>query len=987
MTKPLPRPIPLPSQQLGVDISPSKRNLGAFRRTTQMELKASPYKRRTRSSMFIKRSDSGPNRSEAISLSKAKKIIEDMSKLVHQIILDNESAPDVQTALRHLINGIDEGYPRFNGLATQYFAYVAERRAMGSRQAFATAPIVPAMTKFTKYWDPFVKLIREYNSKRPLPHAKEISVKFKSISTALDQVYDANLKRKYPSQNITNSILNLQTLAEKIDTTITDLYMSENFGSFKSDVAAMYVNDVQAIMQLLLNAFKFDFIQCGLTTHEYQRVKTTITSNCSTIINCLKASFTFVHQIADTVKYINEINDEIQWIRDEIDSKFCVFNGMGLPLFSRENSKKEIVVEEEKPKFDEVLEFVGGNTDESSYKMNPTESKLRLFLHEVMPLVGGVYDDSLDMFQMLDIVERNTRNLDNYITKLQDTIKSKDGVIEEEKSRFFQKEQYYKQHMAQMVQNYNDQKQIFDQALKENVRVLKQRDNWIKEIDTKQQAIDELQLRGDPVFLRNCINKLISRMSEIVDMPTETKSDHSLVKLANDMFDKVLQKHENDIKKLKDSLANSEERFKLLSDEHSKQTNLFITRQASIIKSQSSMSSENEDIKPQFVIPEEKPQIPSQSNSPFGQNQPHVSQLKSGDLQMLQNRRMSKQYNEMMLQKEQKGKVNLKDVVPIVEMMDAVAGTHYAEEDIQELDTLKEYVRKQIEIFTSAIEKLADRITAKEDKIEGIAKIVQSLSSSNDPNLPLEDQIKNYYQEIHSKIEPLEKENEEKEKQIQDLKEKQTALENRIKGIAKDTNASLPEKINAFQALEVIQDVNSNNTNNYKSEKDMTERFRACLKEVETELKRSTGSRKKYSQNDEQLLQNVRKYVDVVCDQNYSSGYTSNSFITSLFKSFLGKDYKNLDPKQYLPVIAKKYGNYSSAFKSLAPIKESFDSLFGSLSSKINLKDDSSMDITYVKESLSSIYTLVSKISRDTEEKIITQVLSQCLTIIQSCLL
>ena len=916
------------SKKLGVSINPTAtRSFSA--KPNQMAAKG----RRCRSlSMASKKLDI---KSEQLSLSRAKAIISEMSVLVHKIIEENESTPDIQSALRPLINGIDKGYPRFHGLGTQFFAYVADRRAAKSRQAFSTAPIIPAMQEFTKYWDPFISLVDQYNTNRPLPHAKEISLKFKSIAIFLDRVLDSNLSRKYPSKNITNSVHNLQTLSDQLDVTITSLYMNDSFAHFKDDIADMYVNDVQAITNLLTNAFKFDFIQCGLTAHEYQRVKIAIMTNCSTIINALKASFSFIKEIGKTLDYITRIKNEIQWVIDEVNSRFCVFRPGDSVSMGPEPRKEKAAPVVEEPKVSPLMQFVGENED---FKMDSTETKIRMFLHEVMPTLHEKYIGSGDIWEMLDTVEKRAKFYDERIKQLETELQKKNAELGDVKNNEYQREVFFKQNMNAAKETFAKNKENYKKVLEENAVLIKSRDSMLAEINAKQEILDKMIMRGDPIFLRNSLISLSDKIAEKIGETRETKNDKDLVDFTLSAFVKMEEKHQREIDELKKEMEEKESKYQ-------EKEALFVTKF-------------NEENAEQQTQPQQQPQH---------LNKPSVNQS-LGNVGRKQ-RTQFESYKEAV-------ELNMSDFVPVIEMLDSVTGMHFAEEPMTDVNAMKEIVGKEIDIITTALKNLADKLALKTSSFDQINEFLREKGCKGENP---KEEVSSLLDNLNSSISPLKETIQKQDKEIESLKEKVSVFESRIKAIARSTKADIPQGTSSVQIFDIIQDNNAKNVSKMEKCVKTAEKLRNCLKEVETTFVRILEPKDGYSKNDDDLINNVLRYTDNVCDQSYAQNFVSTEDLNSLFSS-LKNEFKVNNPHQYIPVFVKKYTNMKKAIEALEPIDQILQTIMSNISQ--SSASSSSIDKAFIKANLSSASGILANMNTKLEERTIANVLFQCMSIL-----
>ena len=447
-------------QKLRINEISSKTYLGKPSAQTPRKSSASITRQKSASAMPMKPLEMN----EIHILNSSKELIMEILAKLNQIVIENETTPEVQNKLSPLLESIKENYSRFNSLAIQYFKnYNNIHETTQTPQVLSTAFVKNALEDFLKSWIDLEKVIDRYAESHPPPHLKEISAKFGAIKSSLEIIYQTNAQRKFPNLALGKSVLSIQALCDSITEAVYELFMQERFPNFQVDSLQMYKEDVRSFLRVVSDAFYNIFPQSGVPLCDLSRIKLNVVASCNEIIEGLKAAFAFPNTLKAIQKLKDRYNNEMKPIFDVLESPYNIvkpkpWNEAPPTPASTPKTQEEI-----------TLERIKSDNVEQRLNNMPPERKVELFLFEVLPFFNSNLKDFEDPWEgllyvnvkMKDFVQKynvngNTvENLTIKINNLKDKLKDNDDMMEQ-KNKIISKLEAKNKKEAEEMQKHID---------------------------------------------------------------------------------------------------------------------------------------------------------------------------------------------------------------------------------------------------------------------------------------------------------------------------------------------------------------------------------------------------------------------------------------------------------------------------------------------------------------------------------------------------
>lgn len=845
---------------------------------------------------------------EIRSLIRAKEFIDSISANSRTLINDSDAIPVIQSRLRPLISGIESNYPKLIAACTQFFTYVTAKRKKGSRIAFSTGPVLPTMKDFSSFWDPFVAAIHEFSQRKQLPHTTEISVRFQGIILSLDTIQKYNSERKHPNAGITACIQSMKALCSRLSKSCLELYQNPAFPNFKGSVMELYIKDVDSLQQVLMDAFRNELVQCGLTANDYQRVKMTIVGNIGLINSALKASFKFSHDVNHIWDEILSFQNEVQWVIDEIYSKFCVFRQEGYEDIPEEVPEQKNKKEKDIPKvksLSKIVEFVGGEIS-SQLAAVDYEPRLRMFLREILPCLDLEYDSEGDVLEQLLLVEKNIRSLSDKINEQAAYIKENDKLLEELNNEIYENQLEFdkkntsaKQVNATNIKSIEDLKNELAKVKKENEEIsaqLREKDEEIEKLKQKEEHAQQYK-----TFLTDMNMKLTTFLGQ------NENSEFDFAKFSENI-DNVINMAQKPIKEEPlpppiEIIESEQENEKEIHEEDKK-----------------------EQIIDQEVKKEEDPPKPSRKRASILEyGAPNSLKTNDENKKSRAARKMTLQPTRAastVIDMNRREEFNYERLRPTLELLDILSGLNSSQKKIQSLEDYKDLVDERCNKIQDVYNIHYDKMSEMEDEIAHCQELLLPLGIKHKE---LHDSINVLIEKYKNQVDPLNKEIQNLNDQCSQKDTDYRTIIARIKALAKASNLDFDPKSDVLEIMEKIQENNFKHTKSYIDLEEMIKKFRKALQDIETRLYSISSEEIDQDADDDQIIKSINLRLDVLLESSYSQDFIRVSQINDIFKNVM--DVRNRLPLDYLKSFVIDYEKYRKSINSVQKFRHFIEKL------------------------------------------------------------
>lgn len=456
---------------------------------------------------------------EVEAMIKAKELIDELEKIIHKVIMENQVIPQVKSELEPEIQALQDSFPQFYSDATQYYSTIGDvRRQAITNQLVSTFSCKESFTQFSSAWNSICVTIDKYADVNPPPHIQEITVKFRSLKSTFDFIQTINERQKKPSQMVESGVLSIQTNCNNLYQNICSLFNSPTFPHFETDMCTSFKNDIKLFVSVISSVFANDFVITDHPSTEINKLKLGAIGYCNDMISILSASFNFTDQMKAVQELKNKINGYLSPILHEMGGPFAIV--------------KPLVPISNKPSTSEV------NNSKQEKEMTMAERAIVMytsfddFINRVLPtLVKDVklnteIEANLEIFEdAIKALKVNNELLTKKLKNANKTIQSLKDTINEEK---------------QLAQNNMDSAQMRmktrdDQIIQEKLKI-KDLENEIEKLKQDKREYELILERynavGDPTYLRRSVIEVLDeyKMSYDESDPGILESLRKLIK-------------------------------------------------------------------------------------------------------------------------------------------------------------------------------------------------------------------------------------------------------------------------------------------------------------------------------------------------------------------------------------------------------------------------------------------------------------------------
>ena len=149
---------------------------------------------------------------------------------------------------------------------------------------------------------------------------------------------------------LSRSTESIISLANEIHKNIIGVFSQSSFPHFESDLVFSFKTDIKSFIDVVGEAFITEFSQSGIPSHELQKIRMNIQSDCKEIFHTIKCAFEYPDLLKEAIKLKEVIQNEVQYFVTKLNIPFTVVKTDGSEDSSKgqKTSSPEEIEEREK---------------------------------------------------------------------------------------------------------------------------------------------------------------------------------------------------------------------------------------------------------------------------------------------------------------------------------------------------------------------------------------------------------------------------------------------------------------------------------------------------------------------------------------------------------------------------------------------------------------------------------------------------------------
>ena len=943
---PPPLPPPRPIDDSSVVIRASKQKSIKPRGSVDMlpTFKDNPHLRRRdrRNSSVIKALEEP---TEVFILNSVRQVMIDLLSELRRVIKLNDAAPNVQSSLRPLVKSVERTFPSFHTKAVRYYTRYDEiRKTAKQAHVLSSAGVGPALQAFLKGWTGLEKLIDKYADTHPPPHAGEITTKFKSVKSSLEGIMQTNVNRKFPNIGLNKCVLSLQSLCDSLTDSIVELLMQPEFPDFKTDALKVYKADVKGFAKVVNEAFYNEFPQSGVSLCDLARIKLNVNASIDDIIAGLEAAFSFLPMMKHVKALKDTYERDSRPLIDVLSQPFTVVKPLQIPLeylhvakpLSPEEKTRRAIAED--------------NVEERLQNMDP-ERKVALFLHDVLPLIGSDISAADDPWEVLF-------NLSKHMKSIVTHFQSNEAEVEKVRSEMAKLRQEMNNKVVLeksrcSVDSCDVYKKEIEELKLQNKRDLRCRKELEEVVVQQQEQLEEMKKNKELKQLHDEVAELVKELTK--QEHVEKASQQELLEQIRIAHYSTISSYEQKLTEVKDRLSNM-----VHSHEQREMEDLLNLVEKRLNEPRDEETFDDEPVSP-FIpnlrIPDDLDRSSAADVSTARSSGRAVisTSISSNNLAKRANQ---KDYDEIFQSLVDTREAYFRDLRDISRRLDHFVEGHYQSEHAAVMDQVldepistREKLNGLIDDQLKALETLFNSLvgtnrtlsnnleTAKGELNEWNTRVADAIGST--PNLldVTIDILKKTQNPLRERLTQLSNELTQRDKDMKALFTRVTAITGKIgelvvseSGDANDgyyqiTKSNIVELI--LQALCVIQDRELD----LKEQLSKAEKAHKMISEelytIEARLRYLADERVDSEMTEEQLIERLQRYLDIVTAPCFSDQYIPTADIDTMFAGAVPEGMTK--PQEYLPIICESYKEMKAIIEQTKSFITASDGVFATL--------------------------------------------------------
>ncbi|OHT01860.1 hypothetical protein TRFO_07441 [Tritrichomonas foetus] len=433
--------------------------------------------------------------------------IEHLVELSIQVVLDNDTTPEIEAEFEPALRALEHSYPPFHKQGVHYFTtYCSMQESAKTNQILSSAGVRMPLQAFTQDWKALCGIIDKYTNLNPPPHAKEINSKFKAVRASLDTIRKTNERRKHPTPGITPCITNILALGKSISKNIVDLF-SQNFTEFGSNLFDSLRTDVKSFLKVINEAFSNEFVQSGVMLCDLYRIRSNIFTDCNEIIESLKAAFVFPKQMSEIHILKNTTEGELKRIIEKLSVPFIIIkpNAEAISELTppEEDSADNYQEEVDANNFVERDEIIPQALPKQDYLA--ACNRIDEFTTNVFDIIDYEIDYSKDTWDNLNEIKHIITNYKNEIDSQRVQIKALNHEIEQLRESNDDNEILFIKKSEALTKANDINTARLEKTEIDNAKLVAECEVQKKEIENLQFEYSNLRSKGDAVAFRNAL--------------------------------------------------------------------------------------------------------------------------------------------------------------------------------------------------------------------------------------------------------------------------------------------------------------------------------------------------------------------------------------------------------------------------------------------------------------------------------------------------
>lgn len=856
---------------------------------------------------------------------KAKKLIDELIQLIINICQKNDTTPEIEEDFKPSMTSVQKSLPEFYRQSLNYFATLKKLQDSAKQNMILSSALVKKpFIQFSQDWKSFSETIEKLYVEKPPPQGRHITMNFLSISHTLDSILKVNNQRIHPCTTLSETCLSIQSLCDKLNESIINLFSQPTFPNFETDLLSTYKHDVKAFLRILSKAFVSEFPKNGIQIYDLMCIKSDVFAQVSEILSSLESAFTFQSVLEKAILIRNEINSLLTVIFDQLSIDFFVVkpNPEMLEKIQKENELLEKKLQTEK-------KVVVKKTIEKNY--------ITAFAQNVSPKIGvEVHRDN----------QKNLQLIEERIFQILEKVELQKNEIQRLRDRINQMDSY--------EELYKTQSETYNSMMSQKKSEIQMKDKQIQGFDSQIDELKEkINKKNETIYSIQCqVCDLRDVLANKLGKPVLDQSPQSAIPDMSTMLDSL-----DSIKESQIQVIEKNKEFNEILDFLKAITN---TDSESLIEQGKVIEKIIQEQKDEIIHLKETIEIEKKNN------EQKVVELN----EKIENEKIQSASN-LQLQNES----NKESIDSFISQLKPIL-------DGNEMNTFDEVIHS----ISNKINELNSKIIEKEEKLKEKSRKKKELKSLliESYEFPKDWSFRVVVQQIINTKNLMRNIPAELQQKMDDQEERIKTLYTRLLGIAKLNIQSYPEgefEVNSmmnsmFQIIDKVQDdveLCSKDSAFLKTAKIL----RNCIESLEQRLGLYLGRKKKEAKTltNEELMDRINHYIDSILDPDFNSQFMKVNEIKSYFKQ-LRVDSSAL-PSEYIPAFCKVFDQMEQSLDVLPQfgqiLKAIFDSLFAEENCQSHMKDEV---FAGVEEQVELLQSTLNQINEDDVDSNLFYVLS-----------